>query len=396
MDTLSSLLARLRKSDPKRWAQAMAAPGLEPAARLILEQLPDMGPMAANVAALYRTWWASPRRSVWRLSPETVARVRDTGISYLPPIPPASWSGAALMIESADGSPLVGADFSLGLYQIEDQQGVPRYFVVAFDVHGSGFSESIRSDLGAVNDRLAREGLLLEGAVLTADDPAEIFAGVRAPSLSEQERVLEAVRFAFAFSFYAANPGDWSTMQISAGPPLRQGRKNRVVKRDGRPVPPWTYRGLEFPAPAREAGEARPLETEGLVLSPTVVRAHWRRLPGEDERVILIPAHASRRWKRDDRPEKKSGCDLPNPTSLHEAGLSLSLSTLWSYTWFHSSSVRQLATTLSPTTDIRHIRPLYSRSVVSPRPTVRPWPVSMLGFLISGSRMKNRLARRIW
>ncbi len=293
--SLSGLLSRWRRLPI--WDEAMALGRDDPkaAGAHLAAAARGVESEGVNIGALYALWWQAPRRVVWRLRPETAERIRATGISYVPSLPPASWSGAALIVEGAGNCALTDDDFSVGAYQLPDESGRPRYFFVCLGLAGDAFVFSVPSDLGEINERLARRGELLDTPEITS-------LGLGRHPAKRQRRALRVIEFAFAFSFYLAHPDParWAEAEAGQGPPLRQGRKRRVVRRGGQPVPLWTYRSLEFAAePEEEAGARRPLDTDGLVLAPTVVRAHWRRLASE--RMILIPTHASRRWRRPER-----------------------------------------------------------------------------------------------
>lgn len=299
MIALSTLAGRLRRMP--EWPEIVAAARGNPAlagARIAAGML-HMGPVMVNVGALLAAWWGLPRRVAWRLGPASAAEVAATGVGYLPPEPPQAWQGAAILAESADGAPLVQDVFSVGAYAApHHQSGRPYYWFVALDTAGGAGAWGVPCSQERLNARLAREGALIEVPLLRGDDWGDL-AGQRPYTPAEQLRMLAVMQWVVALSYYLSEPGtDWRTAPSGDGPPERDGR-GKVLRAGGRPVPWWTYRDLQFDArrepPADERGA---LDTTNLVLLPTLVRAHWRRLA--DGRLTLVRMHPSRRWRRPD------------------------------------------------------------------------------------------------
>lgn len=296
MIPLSILAGRLRKLPdwPEIVATARADPPL--AGARVAAAMPGPGPVMINVGALLAAWWGLPRRVVWRLSPEAAAEVAATGVGYLPPAPPRAWQGGAILAESPDNSPLVEDVFSVGGYIARHREsGEPYYWFVALDIAGGAGAWGVPCNLDKLNARLAREGALIEVPLLAGDDWGAL-AGQRPYTPDEQRRMLSIMQWMVALGYYLSEPGDWRTEPTGEGPPERAGR-GKVQRRNGRTVPLWIYRDLQF-APRHEppAEERGPLDTSGLLLLPTLVRAHWRRQA--DGRMTLVRMHPSRRWRR--------------------------------------------------------------------------------------------------
>jgi len=294
--TLGALAGRLRRLPewPEIVAEARTDPAL--AGARVAAVAPELGPVMLNVGALLATWWGLPRRVVWRLDPAASAEIAATGVGYLPPEPPAAWQGRAILAESPDGSPLVDDVFSAGAYLARHQSGELYYWFAALDVAGGARAWGVPCRQERLNARLAREGALVEVPLLEGGGWGPL-AGQRPHTPAEQLRQLAVMQWMMALSYYLSEPGnDWRTAHAGEGPPER-GPKGKVRRAGGRPVALWIYRDLRFD-PRREepAGEAAHLDTAGLLLLPTLVRAHWRRLP--DDRMTLVRMHPSRRWRR--------------------------------------------------------------------------------------------------
>lgn len=295
--TLSDLFGRFSRSPAL--ADALTRPPIQAGTALALAEYGyetvANAPAILNAATAFCLWRQAPARTVWRVRPSTAAYLSGVGLSFLPELPPASWSGAVIVIESTDKSPLVGDVFSLAAYQCEDTQGIVRYFVVGLRAPDGVFAFGTRSDLGTINDRAAKSGGLIDLAMQSPDDPM-----VTGPATPEHQALaLAALRFVFATSYYALEPRpDLVSIAHSPGLPERDAR-GKTRRADGRPVPLWTYADLTVTPPATPtADEHGPLEKSGLALAPVVVRPYVRRL--DSGRVVIVDAHDSHRWRREE------------------------------------------------------------------------------------------------
>lgn len=305
MTSLSGLLARLHRHP--LWGEAMRAGRDNPAlagGALASEIAPHLGSWGLNLGALYACWWRAPRRVVWTVAPETAALVAETGMAFVPPEPPPSWGGGAIIIEGQDGAPLVDQVFSLGCYRLATQghyvDSQERYWLVALTLDGGAWTQSVRCDQGALNARLAQDPGFCDLATVSPHEADPWAREAVQLTTEERARTLRALQWVFAFSFFAARAGDWWRSDPAGdGPPVRDAR-GKVSHQGGRPVALWSYRRLVIASdpPADGGGDPRgPLDTRSLELRPTVVRAHWRRVGPQGE-PRLIGSYASRRWRR--------------------------------------------------------------------------------------------------
>jgi len=295
MLTLSDVFSRLSRSAVLPQAFAMRPP--EGGALVTVEhygyQAVQEAPAFVNIGAAFVLWRQAPERRVWRVTPETAAYLRGVGLSFLPELPPKSWSGAAILIESTDQSALFDDVFSVCAYQCADSQGQPRYFIVGLRTPDGTFVSGVRCNLANLNDKMARTGQLLD---LDMQDPADpMLSGP--PTEEHQRRALHALQFVFALSYYALDPRpDRVTITEAPGLPERdaQGKTRRA---GGRPVPLWTYADLAVtpPVPTENATHGA-LDTARLALEPVVVRPYVRRT--EAGKIVVIDAYDAHRWKR--------------------------------------------------------------------------------------------------
>lgn len=250
-------------------------------------------PAIINVATAFCLWRQAPSRAVYRVQPPATAYLANVGLSFLPELPPRSWSGAVIVIESTDKSPLVGDIFSLAAYQCEDTQGIVRYFVVGLRAPDGVFAFGTRAALGTINARAAKSGDLIDLAMQSPDDSM-----VTGPATPEhQSLALAALQFIFATSYYALEPRpDLVTIAHAPGLPERDAH-GKTRRANGRPVPLWTYANLTVtPPPPPTGDEHGPLDKSDLALTPVLVRPYVRRL--DTGRVVIVDAHDSHRWRR--------------------------------------------------------------------------------------------------
>lgn len=248
-------------------------------------------PAIVNIGACYHLWRRTRSRTIWRVAQPTGEYLSGVGLSFLPEIPPESWGGDAIVIESASRGAIVGHYFSVFAYFCPDRSGQLRYYFGGLDLDGGICAVNIRADIGEINRRLADSGRLLDCHVLSD--------AVSVPLTADQQlAALELLQFIFATSYYVQiAQRDIVDIRRTPGVPLRNAR-GKAVRSGGRPATLWTYADLRITPRThpRGRGAGEKMDLAGMELSPVIVRPHLRRL--RSGKVVIVDAYDAHRWRR--------------------------------------------------------------------------------------------------
>lgn len=243
-----------------------------------------------NLATCFVLWWRGKNRVVYRLTPDTAAWLRTVSLNFIPEQPPSCWVNSTIVLESTNNTELIAGAWSIAAYHTSDLHGQLRYYF-CYLMEDNAYSFSVYADIGVLNRKLIETGEFLAADILKEAE-GKIF--IEPATVEEQYKQLEIIKFVFAVSYYSNLPRERIIATQQAGPPARDER-GKITKRHGRIVPLWTYQDLRYvPIPPVES--RGPLDKEGLVLEPVIVRPYLRRK--QTGEIIFIETHDSHRWKR--------------------------------------------------------------------------------------------------
>lgn len=254
-------------------------PILACASKLVPDDQQDNG-FAWALAELFCDWSQADARRVYKLTQATSALIRATRIDFMPERPTATFSNRSLILEAAGGQLLPGVTaVSARHVPFISHAMQPGYEFIVIGPNLVKVFYMIQA-----GDKLAAMANYGHDAVEAAKRDDLEFA---------------VASFAFSASFWALRTDlEYVKESESSGPgafEVRGGKRRRSGSL-------WTY--VQISADLRKAGlvadgQAAPTGGEDLVLMPTMVRPHFRRLP--EGKVILVGAHESSRWRN---PEK--------------------------------------------------------------------------------------------
>lgn len=248
-----------------------------------------------NFSAAFRLWWAAKERIIWRVSGETADYLSGVRINFIPPAPPESWHGDAIVAESSDGKTMFGDVVALVAYRYPTMDGDLRYFVACTTADGAAFTFSVRPEAGKIPATPDGDWARINCGIGGSD-------AIEGPEAGRfMELIAPCIRFIFALSYYVLNP-DRTDIRTTNGP-VKRNKKGKPVRKKGKPIPLWNYQDLRIrQASPDTATERGPLDKEGLSLSPVVVAPHIRR---RGDKIIIVDAYESHRWRRKVRIGKK-------------------------------------------------------------------------------------------
>lgn len=260
----------------------------------------QIGQHVKFLGALTALWWKSGR-VIWTVTAETCEEVSRTGINFIPETPPDSWNRGCIIVEGKGGAPLFGDVVSIGAFCTVDATALrSSYWILYFlsDGRCSFFSLDTRQP------RLNASARKRHALALEASDAPDLDGQVRPSSPEERSHSLRILEWLFTFSFYALEPTvpGWEVIPAGDGP-VERNAKGKPIKRDGRPIPMWTYRDArpkpEILSETDASMQRARLDTSGLSLAGVVVKQHWRRF--QNGKIRLIKPYPSHRWKREDQ-----------------------------------------------------------------------------------------------
>lgn len=258
---------------------------------LALQRLkPGAPPVMLNIMGLLVSWWPIKKRHVYRITPESAEFLRRVNLSFIPEKPPESWCGEAIVLESTTSKPIVENYFSVGAYRMQAMTSDEvRYYFVCLDKSGGATSFSVSTDTGKINDKMAKDELLLDTKLIGDSGLLSVF------SQQEQITSLNVIRFVFAASYYIQKADELPHVNIERIPgPIRT---NNGKTPKGTPSL-WQYGDLRIdqPVKSRQGGIREALDKDNLSLEPTLVSPHIRRY---GDHIIIIDAYGSHRWKKE-------------------------------------------------------------------------------------------------
>ena len=250
-------------------------------------------PEMVNIATCFYLWRQAPlsKRNIYRCTLSTAKYLQSVNLTFLPEEPPQSWANGAFILESFDKRVGMIQDvFSMAVYRTMDRDRRMRYFFFLLDINGGASVFSIATDLQKLNHKMLETNIVLNESMETELG----FSGERFI------KSLPIIKFAFAASYYVAQPQDHSNVEIktSPGPIERRGKKKKALRIKGQIQPYWSYRTVNrIESESAEVADRGSLDKEHLVLDPVIVGPHIRR---QGDRVIFIDPYDSHRWKRKD------------------------------------------------------------------------------------------------
>jgi hypothetical protein len=276
----SSTKTAIIPSDPHASLANLAAHQLKPGSQ----------PVMINVLGLLASWWAIPKRPIYRITQESAEYLRRVNLSFIPEQSPESWGGDAIVLESTSQKPIIDNYFSVGAYRMQAITSKEyRYYFVCLNIDGSASSFSVSSDTGKVNNRMAKDGALLDVEIMRGSGLLSEYTG------AEQISALFVMRFVFAASYYIQNAGELPHVSVVRTPGPSRSVNGKTLKGA---APLWQYGDLRIDRPIQKAhtGVRGELDRINLSLEPTLVSPHIRRRGG---RVMIIDAYDSHRWKKE-------------------------------------------------------------------------------------------------
>jgi len=299
--TISDLFAELATHrDTLRDALSRKVSPIEAGAELALKQwgraVQSPSIPLINIATAFGLWFGQRDRTVHRFRPETADFVQRVGMGFVPEEPPKSWGGKVFLIESMSTTQeLLNGKFSILAYQTNSSTGELRYYFVWLDDRGGAGEFSIRADTGKINERLAKTGSLVDTELWD-----ELVGRMEYTPIDQQLADLAVIRFVFAASYYIQ---ELPTLPYLAADTNRGPVQHREGPTPKGAPPLWMYRDIRMVSrPPVATGIRGPLEKDTLSLEPVVVSPHIRM---RGDRVMIIDAFQSTRWKRPDKIGKK-------------------------------------------------------------------------------------------
>ncbi|MDY0362652.1 MAG: hypothetical protein RBR08_14470 [Desulforegulaceae bacterium] len=318
---ISGFFKEFKKYNPEIFPAPLSSPlMMNKVAEVIMKSGYDlswMGSGLENIAAGYTFWQSQPNRTVYVAKKETASFLETVRLTFIPENPPSSWSGNTFLIETdsiASSSTLLENIGCILAYQTKDAKGELRYFFVCLFKPDGIFVFSIKADQFKINADLAKTGKLLDTEMYGDLDG---FPERRLFTKGENQKALKVLQFVFAASYYIESAGKKdgvTTKHLKLGPafesPSSEEKPGKKKKRKGKtlPVRAWTYATLSVDREVmdnkgKEQGEGRKLNTDDLTLSPVIVSPHIRRM--SDDRIVLVDAYESHRWKSEEKVGKK-------------------------------------------------------------------------------------------